>query len=394
MVERIAKTNKTVNEETGLYNKNSRFGTKEYVSFMKKLHKIFLNDRNKNTLCSPFAVFLILSVVAKATDDEIRRVVVETLGVESLDVLEDIVAEACDYSNIDGEIVRQIARTSVWVKDGLKVNTELLKDMASPFNTDSFICEMGSEDANEELKNWLNESTNGFPEEMTGSLTLPKDSVLDLLATIYYAASWKDEFDESEKDIIFRGVNSKNKVKAFEGYDFADILIGDNFSVYERPLNAGSMFFILPNDESTPVEEVMLDPKFFDMINDSYNYENKVYADIFVKIPEFDVSSDGGITEEIKKLGLKVLFDSARCDFKTLNKSGVPIYAGNVIQAARIKVNKDGVEAAAAVEMICFAGCAPQFPDKKIKFVLDRPFGYVLIGAGGVPIMSGIINQL
>ena len=392
MVERIAKTNSTVNGED-IY-KDIKFGAAEYVSFMKKLHKIFLNDRNSNTLCSPFAIFLILAVVAKATDDEIRQTVIDTLGVESLERLAEIVAEACEFSNIDCEVVSQIARTSVWVKDGLRINTDLLKDMASSFNTDSFVCEMGSEDANDELKSWLNESTNGFLKEMTGSFTLPKESVLDLLATIYYASSWKDEFDESEKDIIFNGVMAKNKIKAFEGRDWSDILIGDNFTVYERPLNAGSMFFILPNDESIPVEDIMADPKLFDMISDSYHYKNRVYADVFVKIPEFDVSSDGDITKEIKSLGLDILFDPSKCDFKNLNKSDVPVFVGNVIQASRIKVNKEGVEAAAAVEMVCYAGCMPQFPEKKIEFILDRPFGYVLIGAGDVPIMSGIINQL
>lgn len=392
MVERIAKTNSTVNGED-IY-KDIKFGAAEYVSFTKKLHKIFLNDRNSNTLCSPFAIFLILSVVAKAADDEIRQTVIDTLGVESLERLEEIVAEACEFSNIDCEIVSQIARTSVWVKDGLRIDTDLLKDMASPFNTDSFVCEMGSEAANDELKNWLNESTNGFLKEMTGSFTLPKESVLDLLATIYYASSWKNEFDESEKDIIFNGVKAKNKIKAFEGRDWSDILIGDKFSVYERPLNAGSMFFILPNDESIPVEDIMADPKLFDMISDSYHYENRVYADVFVKIPEFDVSSDGDITKEIKSFGLDILFDSSKCDFKNLNKSDVPVFVGNVIQASRIKVNKEGVEAAAAVEMVCYAGCMPQFPEKKVEFILDRPFGYVLIGAGGIPVMSGIINQL
>lgn len=394
MVERIAKTNSLINGEIVDIYKDIKFGAAEYVSFMKKLHKIFLNDRNSNTLCSPFAIFLILAVVAKAADDEIRQAVIDTLGVESLERLEEIVAEACEFSNIDCEIVSQIARTSVWVKDGLRIDIDLLKDMASPFNTDSFVCEMGSEEANDELKNWFNESTNGFLKEMTGSFTLPKESVLDLIATIYYASSWKNEFDESEKDIIFNGVKSKNKIKAFEGRDWSDILIGDNFSVYERPLNVGSMFFILPNEENIPVEDVMADPKLFDMISDSYHYENRVYADVFVKIPEFDVSSDGDITKEIKSLGLDILFNPAKCDFKNLNKSDVPVFVGNVIQASRIKVNKEGVEAAAAVEMVCYAGCMPQFPEKKIEFILDRPFGYVLIGAGGIPIMSGIINQL
>ena len=48
-----------------------------------------------------------------------------------------------------------------------------------------------------------------------------------------------------------------------------------------------------------------------------------------------------------------------------------------------------------AYSRIKFEGSAGQIdPDKKVDFILDRPFGYVLIGAGGIPVMSGIINQL
>ena len=48
-----------------------------------------------------------------------------------------------------------------------------------------------------------------------------------------------------------------------------------------------------------------------------------------------------------------------------------------------------------AYSRIKFEGSAEQIdPDKKVDFILDRPFGYVLIGAGGIPVMSGIINQL
>ena len=47
------------------------------------------------------------------------------------------------------------------------------------------------------------------------------------------------------------------------------------------------------------------------------------------------------------------------------------------------------------IQELKFEGSAEQIdPDKKVDFILDRPFGYVLIGAGGIPVMSGIINQL
>ena len=48
-----------------------------------------------------------------------------------------------------------------------------------------------------------------------------------------------------------------------------------------------------------------------------------------------------------------------------------------------------------AYSRIKFEGSAEQIDHgKKVDFILDRPFGYVLIGAGGIPVMSGIINQL
>lgn len=390
-VEKIAEASKP---GYGIGGYDESMSVADFVPFMEKMHKVFLNDRKSNTLCSPFAVFLILTVLAISAEGEVRDEIVDMLGVDSIYRLSDIAFIACHKSNRSEEMFKQIARTSVWVKDGLKINYPLLSEFARCFNTDSFCCAMGSDEANNELKNWLSEYTGGTLDELTGDFILPKDSIIDIVSTIYYADTWAEKFDEDEELMMFNGTTSKSRVKSFSGHQVGKLYFGEGFSAIEILLYDGEMMLFLPDSFDIKVEDIMCKPDLFNMVKNGWLYDNTEDANIHIVIPEFEASSNGDIKSKLENLGLSKIFDAGICDFTNLNKGTKPLYVGDVVQASRIKVNKDGVEAAAAVEMTTIVGCALPFAKKKVEFILDRPFGYVLLGAGGVPVMSGIINQV
>lgn len=391
-VERIAEA--TAPGSRGSNIGDVQISTADFVPFMKNMHRVFLNSGNENSLCSPIAAFLILSVLAVASDDEIREEILNTLGIKDIDTLKDIAEAACLESSFTDDTYTQIARTSVWVKDGIKVSYPLLLEFARYFNTDSFYCEMGSDSADEELRSWLSEYTGGLLDEMTGEFSLPADSIIDIISTIYYKASWFRELDEDEDKLLFHGTKSDARVTSFSDYIRGDVFYGNGFSLVESELKAGKMLFILPDSKDISVEQVMNDDDLFRILEKGWYYEKKEDALITLRVPEFDESSSGNIKDKFKELGLSKIFDPNINSASNLNMSATPLYVDDVISAARIKVNHIGVEAAACIEMRLGFGCAMPMKPKEIEFILDRPFGYVLIGAGRVPIMSGIINQL
>lgn len=395
MVERITEASNII---TNIYETRNLMSIEadEMARFMKKLHWAFLDNRNENTICSPIAIFLILAILAEISDGDIRREILYSLEIDSIDRLRDIVDAECRKSNVWLNTVNQITKTSMWIKEGLKVNYPLLVDLARFMNTDSFSCEMGSVDANMELQRWISENTNGFLNDLTGSFTLKETSVLNILSSVYFSGVFEHEFKNDDIKLLFHGVKGDVLVNSFSSKRRGILYYGNGFYATERSLGEGyinsKIYFILPYDARIPVEDVMVSKDLFEMINKGWNYDNADIGIINTRVPEYEVSSSGRVKNKFAKLGLRKVFDPELCDFRNLNRGILPLYVEDIMQASRIKVNARGVEAASSVYVIPGYGAAPT--NKQLEFIIDRPFGYVLVGASGIPVISGVINQL
>lgn len=56
---------------------------------------------------------------------------------------------------------------------------------------------MGSDAYNNILRDWINEHTGNLLTEQAGKLELNADTVLALVSTLYYSASWHDKFSSA-----------------------------------------------------------------------------------------------------------------------------------------------------------------------------------------------------
>ena len=149
------------------------------------------------------------------------------------------------------------------------------------------------------------------------------------------------------------------------------------------------MWFILP-DEDTSVESILNEDKTLDFIaNNGEGTENKEIL-VNLSIPKFDVTSNLDLKEGLKNLGLSDLFAYGKADFSALTDTGLAV--SDVKQSARVKIDEEGVEAAAFT--VITADGAGFLPDDEVDFVLNRPFIYVITGADGLPLFVGVINNL
>ena len=91
-------------------------------------------------------------------------------------------------------------------------------------------------------------------------------------------------------------------------------------------------------------------------------------------IPKFSLSFDSSLAEALRKLGAERVF-SENADFSNIAGADEPVFVSDVIHEARLDLDEDGTEAAAATAEICLAGAPP--PDNKTRpkpFRADRPF--------------------
>ena len=65
-------------------------------------------------------------------------------------------------------------------------------------------------------------------------------------------------------------------------------------------------------------------------------------------------------------------------------------YLSSAQHAVRVKVDEEGVEAAAFTVMMMEN--AAYMTGDEVDFILDRPFLFVITGANGLPLFTGIVE--
>ena len=114
-------------------------------------------------------------------------------------------------------------------------------------------------------------------------------------------------------------------------------------------------------------------------------------AELVWSVPKFDVKSSTGLNEALRSLGVTDAFDGAKADFTPLTDNGAAV--DSVMQAARVKIDEDGVEAAAYTELVCADSAMMEVPPT-VEMELDRPFLFVIFDYNNVPLFVGTVNTV
>ena len=114
-------------------------------------------------------------------------------------------------------------------------------------------------------------------------------------------------------------------------------------------------------------------------------------AELVWSVPKFDVKSSTGLNEALRSLGVTDAFDGTKADFTPLTDNGAVV--DSVMQAARVKIDEDGVEAAAYTEIVANDSAMMEIPPT-VEMELDRPFLFVIFDYNNVPLFVGTVNTV
>ena len=98
-----------------------------------------------------------------------------------------------------------------------------------------------------------------------------------------------------------------------------------------------------------------------------------------------------GAERGVAGTGVTDAFDGTKADFTPLTDNGAVV--DSVMQAARVKIDEDGVEAAAYTEIAAADSAMMEIPPT-VKMELDRPFLFVIFDNNNVPLFVGTVNTL
>lgn len=361
--------------------------------FTTSIPALMQNAGKENRVCSPLNIYMALSMLAAVTGGETRQQILDALGAESLDALQKQAAQLWAENSWDDGLVTSTLANSIWLRDGYNYNSETLQTLGEDFYASAFSGEMGSDTYNNILRDWINEHTGNLLAEQAGKLELNADTVLALVSTLYYSASWHDKFSSAATtQDVFHAPNGDVSTDFLHSSDSNTVYYGDGFSAIGLSLeNSGRMWLLKP-DEGVDAAELLQNEDTLGFLLANGEWSQTQRAIVNLSLPKFDVSSDLDILDTLAQLGMTDVLDGIKSDFTPLTAANDSLALTQAKHAARVKIDEDGCEAAAytvlGVEATAMLG-----PEEEIDFTLDKPFVFAITGIDGLPLFVGLVNQ-
>jgi serpin B len=142
------------------------------------------------------------------------------------------------------------------------------------------------------------------------------------------------------------------------------------------------MNLYLPKDSVKP-KDILLATKTFETEE----------ADVVLTLPKFDLESNIGLSKILQELVPGIFANGSLLSIMTDDEAPVDLMVGDTFQKARVKVDEQGTEAAAATVIV--APTAIREPDDNNIIVLkfDRSFAWEIV-YDSVPLFTGVVSDL
>ncbi len=357
------------------------------------LEKLLGEADGKNKAVSPLNIYMALSVLAETCDGNSRQQILSALGVGDIEQLRETASALWRKNYFDDGASKSVIANSLWLNDNVKYNKKTVMTIAEKYLTSVHSGTMGSKEYDDMMNFWIKEQTGGL---LAPELHMPPSSVLTIVSTLLFNEKWNNEFNKAlTQEGIFNSPDGEIPIDFMKCKRTMRYFWGEKFSAVYLDFDlSGKMWFILP-DEGTDAEEVFLEEELQSLLlmdyNELYEYENSDYLIVDMAVPKFDISSEKDIIDVIGDLGMTDITDPLKADFSPLSEDTLEIYLSEATHGVRVKVDEEGISAAAYTMFIEAGGMRP--PEEIVEFILDRPFAFAVTHDNETILFAGIVNK-
>ena len=378
----------------------------EYMAAMQKLGKGRLDQESaapvlafadrtagaifadsENRVYSPVSLYAALAMLTEVTGGDTKQQVMELLDAGDTETLRQQIKDLWIgvYTDDDQSVCR--LANGAFLRENADVNQETVNTLADWHFASTYRVPMGTEEADKAIAGWLNQNTGGLLSQETGDIRTDGNDLLRLYNTIYYKSGWQDAFRSSAttRDTFTAADGAAQKTDFMHRTESGSYQKGDGYTAAPRSLNYGRMVFVLP-DEGVMPESLLQRDGFLAGLTGDYNAAELVWS-----VPKFDVKSSTELKEVLQSLGVTEAFDMTKADFTPLTENGA--FLSSAMQAARVKIDEEGVEAAAYTELVTRDTAMMEVPPT-VEMDLDRPFLFVIFDYNNIPLFVGTVNAL
>ena len=346
--------------------------------------KIFAGQ--ENTVYSPVSLYVALGMLTELTDGQTKQQALDLLGAADTEALRQQIKDLWLSVYRDDDAVCRLANAA-FLRENADVKQSAADTLAEWYYASSYRVPMGTGEADKAIASWLNQQTGDLLPEETGNIRTDTDNLLRLYNTIYYKASWWEPFESSrtKADTFTAADGSRQRVDFMHLTETGDVLRGEGYTAAPKSLQYGRMVFVLPDEGVTP-ESLLAREGFLTELTGDYDSVQVIWS-----VPKFDVESSVDLKAILKALGVTDAFDDVKADFTPLTDNGAVV--DSVMQAARVRIDEEGVEAAAYTEAVMQDAAAPE-PPPVVEMNLNRPFLFVIFNGDNVPLFAGTVQTI
>lgn len=233
-----------------------------------------------------------------------------------------------------------------------------------------------AEQARTTINRWVDGQTRHKISEIIGPGVLDDMTRMVLVNAIYFKGTWATPFPKqaTHSDTFYPGPDTRVTVPFMH--------VSDTFRYGENDqLQLLSMEYV-----GQKLEMLILLPRDRDGIGQLENDLNTTnlsrwistmgVAQVDVALPKFKITSEFGLAETLRAMGMEDAFDSGKADFSGMDGQRHWLYISAVLHKAYVDVYEKGTEAAAATAVGIAAGIEPMEPNK--QFRADHPFIFLI----------------
>ena len=342
---------------------------------------------DKNYMVSPTSFRAALALAVAGADTETKQQLLTAMGFENVDELNGWYAQVTEIiDEFDKEIEmdkKEFEREREYFSDDAKAPDGKLTMLNSVWNNTDlngkfskdyikyvekhYSAEASNVNCNnitDKVNKWVNDGTNGLIPSISNDMSKVNAALVN---TLYLKSAWVNSFEEyaTKKDTFTTAKGDKIQKDFMNQQDDFRFYEDDKGKLVILPLKGGiDAIFVLGE---------------IDDIQEAVKKASK--EDTIVKLPKFEVESSFTDNEFIDYLVGRgaVLPFTPEADFSVMCKDKDWMIT-DIIQKTKIKVDEDGLEAAAATAIMMTEGIWIKEPQEPKEFIADEPFKFYICG--------------
>lgn len=352
--------------------------------------------QDKNAMLSPLSVLLALGMTTNGAEGATLTTMLDVL-VAKQGTLKQFNTANTHYLNSIKKLsdVELSIANSLWLNKEGRFDQGFLNKTKDVYRATAKSLDFSAKTSLTTINSWVSDATRGTITSILDSLD--PAALMYLINAVYFKGDWENPFT---KESTYK-----------QDFFLEDTPVGVPFMhqsaylPYAKALDAQMLMMsysnerfalvaILP-DSSTTLKAWLASQKelggFTQRLFSSVGSLKITHMDL--SIPKFEASYTDSLVDELKHMGMREPFDSAKADFSLMTESrSKDLVIGEVLHKTFIRVDEKGSEAAAVTSIMMRATSMPIREELELSF--DRPFFYAIIDREAqIPLFMGTMEN-